>query len=174
MPVVRTGLPGTTQDDATLLRRLLALLRQQTVTAIRGVFDRLDVNGDASVNNLTVRGLPKGNFASVAGVVPLQGAWPASGNFHVSYPANAVILWSGTSFNTAGGHVNTLNLVIDGVLLDFSPVYVNTANVHTTHPAIGSLTKLSQGSHTAQITLTGTNAGSDLNDYANITVLLFP
>lgn len=102
------------------------------------------------------------------------------------YPSTPPTNWTGTYVSTGGvlqifatatGFGNnaqvSLNLVIDGVTVASSALFMGALGDHNAFAPISFQTKLTPDSHTFALTLTGAGACANDGDEATLTVLEF-
>ncbi|WP_437901466.1 hypothetical protein [Sorangium sp. So ce124] len=102
------------------------------------------------------------------------GALPVSGTF-TSGGGTLILLTSGSAFLTSGTGLITMNIRLDGNQVGSTTMWVNDGYKHRTFaPDWLVLSNIASGDHTIQLTLTGSNALTDVNDFFSVTVLELP
>ena len=101
------------------------------------------------------------------------GVAPTNWSGSATTGANAVVVEASAGGFASSASGLTLNLKIDGVVVASRTAYFNNAGIHGAFPSITYGTTLSAGSHTFQLTITGSGASADSVDFATIAVTEF-
>jgi hypothetical protein len=104
-------------------------------------------------------------------IIQQAGPLPIQQSFSAPLIGPALLMVTGTLWATAANIMVQMNVMLDGTQVGTAQLFSNAASTHRTLPTLLLNLQLGQGSHTLQLTASGSNVTSDYNDLFSAMIL---